>query len=142
MIGPFALWHYVHASVLVGLPALFANSAIVYAFAVLTRDQRISYAVIVGLLVAYQVAAGLLGNMDQRMAAALVDPSGIAAISEVMQYWTVFERNENVVPIAGTLLINRILWLGIGVLLLAFTVNRFNFVLSKSKRKKKKGGGR
>ena len=76
------------------LPALFANSAIVYAFAVITRDQRISYAVIIGLLVIYQVAAGMLGQMDYRTAAALVDPTGGAAIGEVMQYWTVFERNS------------------------------------------------
>jgi hypothetical protein len=117
LIGPFRLWHYVHASVFIGLPALFANSAIVYAFAVLTRDQRISYAVIIGLLVAYQVAAGMLGQMDYRTAAALVDPTGIAAIGEVMQYWTVFERNTQVVPIEGTLLLNRVLWLAIGVLL-------------------------
>ena len=76
-------WHYVYAAVLIGLPTLFANSAIVYAFAVLTRDQRISYAVIIGLLVAYQVAAGLLGEMDYRTAAALVDPTGIAAIGDL-----------------------------------------------------------
>jgi ABC-type transport system involved in multi-copper enzyme maturation permease subunit len=138
LIGPFRVWHYVHASVFIGLPALFANSAIVYTFAVLTRDQRISYAVIIGLLVAYQVAAGLLGQMDYRTAAALVDPSTLAAVGEVMQYWTVFERNTQVVPIEGTLLLNRLLWLAIGVLLLAVTVWRFSFVLSKSRRRKKK----
>jgi ABC-type transport system involved in multi-copper enzyme maturation permease subunit len=138
LIGEFNLWHFVHASVFIGLPALFANSAIVYAFAVITRDQRISYAVIIGLLVIYQVAAGMLGQMDYRTAAALVDPTAIAAMSEVMQYWTVFERNSQVVPIEGTLLLNRVMWLAIGVLLLAATVWRFQFVLSKSKRRKKK----
>jgi hypothetical protein len=75
LIGPFTLWHYVYASVFIGLPALFANSVIVYAFAVLTRDQRIAYAVIIALLVAYQVAASMLGQMDYRVAAALVDPT-------------------------------------------------------------------
>ena len=138
LIGEFKLWHYVHASVIIGLPALFANSAIVYAFAVITRDQRISYAVIIGLLVIYQVAAGMLGQMDYRTAAALVDPTGSAAIGEVMQYWTVFERNSKVVPLEGTLLLNRVLWLVIGVLLLSVTVWRFQFVLSKKRRSKKK----
>jgi ABC-type transport system involved in multi-copper enzyme maturation permease subunit len=138
LIGPFMSWHYVYAAVLIGLPTLFANSAIVYAFAVLTRDQRISYAVIIGLLVAYQVAAGLLGEMDYRTAAALVDPTGIAAIGDVMQYWTVFERNTDVVPIEGTLLLNRLLWLAIGVALLSITLWRFRFVISRSRRRKKK----
>ena len=138
LIGDFSLWHYVYASVFIGLPALFANAAIVYVFAVITRDQRISYAVIIGLLVVYQVAAGMLGDMDQRTAAALVDPTGSAAIGEVMQYWTVFERNSQVVPLEGTLLLNRVLWLALGALLLALTVWRFQFVLSKKRRSKKK----
>jgi len=138
LIGGFDLWHYVYASVFIGLPALFANSAIVYSFAVITRDQRISYAVIIGLLVVYQVAAGMLGDMNYRTAAALVDPTGGAAIGEVMQYWTVFERNTQVVPLEGTLLLNRVLWLAIGALLLTLTVWRFQFVLSKKRRSKKK----
>ena len=142
LIGPFQLSHYLYTSFVIGLPALFANSTIVYAFAVLTRDQRISYAVIIGLLVAYQVAAGMLGQMDYRTAAALIDPSGGAALSEVMQYWTVFERNTELVPLEGTLLLNRVLWLTIGVVLLAFTARRFRFELAGRKRAKKtKGAG-
>jgi len=138
LIGAFNFWHYAYASVFIGLPALFANSAIVYAFAVITRDQRISYAVIIGLLIIYQVAAGMLGQMDYRTAAALVDPSGSAALGDVMQYWTVFERNTEIVPLEGTLLLNRVLWLALGVLLLAITTWRFQFVLGKKRRGKKK----
>ncbi|MEJ2604607.1 MAG: M1 family aminopeptidase [Gammaproteobacteria bacterium] len=137
LIGPFRLSHYLYALFVIGLPALFANSAIVYAVAVLTRDQRIAWAAIIGLLVAYQVAAGMLGQMDHRTAAALIDPTGVAAIDEAVQYWTVFERNTQVVPVTGTLLANRVLWLAIGVLMLAFTVWRFEFVVSRSRRQKK-----
>jgi ABC-type transport system involved in multi-copper enzyme maturation permease subunit len=137
LIGGFYFWHYFYASVFIGLPALLANCAIVYAFAVVTRDQRIAYAVIIGLLVIYQVASGMLGQMDQRTAAALVDPTASTAIDDVAQYWTVFERNTQVVPIEGTLLLNRILWLTIGLLLLLLTVWRFEFVLSRKKRGKK-----
>ncbi len=137
LIGPFNAGHYAYAQVVLGAPTLFANCAIVYAFAVLTRDQRISYAVIIALLIAFQVASGMLGEMDQRTAAALVDPSGIAALTEVIQYWTVFERNTQLVPVTGTLLVNRLLWLSVGVLLLVFTVWRFDFVLSKSRRRRK-----
>ena len=137
LIGPFDAGHYAYALVVLGAPTLFANCAIVYAFAVLTRDQRISYAVIIGLLIAFQVASGMLGEMDQRAAAALVDPSGTAALTEVIQYWTVFERNTELVPLTGMLLVNRVLWLSIGVLLLVFTVWQFDFVLSKSRRRRK-----
>ncbi len=137
-VGPFVLSHYVYAATVIGLPALFANLAIVYAVAVWTRDQRIAYSVIVALLILYQVASGLLGDLDYRTLAALVDPSGGSALGEVMQYWTVFERNTELVPLEGLLLANRLLWFGISVSLLILTTLRFNFSLSGKTKKRKK----
>ncbi|MBT5220037.1 MAG: hypothetical protein HOI35_14335 [Woeseia sp.] len=137
LVGPFVLGHYIYAATVVGLPALFANLSIVYAVAVLSRDQRIAYAAIIGLLIIYQVATSVLGDLDYRMIAALVDPSAGAALSEVMQYWTVFERNTEVAPIEGLLLYNRSLWLGVSLALLAFTTLRFEFSLNKKRKSKK-----
>jgi len=139
-VGPFVAGHYVYAATVVGLPALFANLSIVYAVAVWSRDQRIAYAVIVGLLVLYQVASGLLGDLDYRTLAALVDPSGGSALGEVMQYWTVFERNTEVVPLEGLLLANRLLWFGISVALLVLSTLHFDFSLARKSRKPKKSG--
>lgn len=138
LVGPFVFSHYVYAATVVGLPALFTNLSIVYAVAVSTRDQRIAYAVIVGLLVLYQVASGLLGQLDYRTVAALVDPSGGSALGEVMQYWTVFERNSEVVRLEGLLLYNRLLWFGVSVMLLAVTTARFQFRIDRSRRLKKR----
>ena len=139
LVGPFVLSHYVYAATVIGLPALFANLSIVYAVAVWSRDQRIAYSAIIALLILYQVATGLLGDLEYRSLAAMVDPSGGSALGEVMQYWTVFERNTEVVPLEGLLLYNRLLWFGISIVLLALTTMRFEFsVNKKAKRKKKK----
>ena len=138
LVGPFVLGHYVYAATVVGLPALLANLSIVYAIAVWSRDQRIAYASIIALLVMYQVASGLLGQLEYREVAALVDPTGAGALGEVMQYWTVFERNTEVVPIEGLLLTNRLIWLGVSVILLALTTWRFRFEVSRRKRRRKK----
>ena len=136
LVGPFVLSHYAYAATVVGLPALLANLSIVYAIAVWSRDQRIAYASIIALLVLYQVASGLLGQLEYREIAALVDPTGAGALGEVMQYWTVFERNTEVVPLEGLLLTNRLIWLGISVFLLALTTWRFRFEVSRKKRRK------
>ena len=141
LVGPFVLGHYVYAATVIGLPALFANLSIVYAVAVWTRDQRIAYGVIIGLLVLYQVASGWLGQLDYRTLAALVDPSGGSALSEVMQYWTVFERNTDVVPLEGLLLYNRLLWFGISIALLAITTARFRFALDRKTRTRDRKAG-
>ena len=138
LVGPFVIGHYVYAATVIGLPAMFANLSIVYAVAVWTRDQRIAYATIIGLLILYQVASSQLGQLDYRTMAALVDPSGGSALGEVMQYWTVFERNTEVVPVEGLLLYNRLLWFGISVALLVLTTLRFEFSVSKQAKKKTK----
>ena len=138
LIGPFVFSHYAYAALVIGLPALFANLAIVYTVAVFTRDQRIAYAAIIGLLVLYQVAAAVLGQLEYRSLAALVDPSGAGALSDVMRYWTVFERNTNLVPIAGALLYNRLIWFSISVAALALTLWRFQFEVSKRTNRQQK----
>jgi len=137
LIGPFVAAHYAYAAIVVGLPALLANLAIVYALATWTRDQRIAYAGIVGLLVLYQVSSAVLGRFEYRDAAGLVDPSGAAALGNVMRYWTVFERNGDLVPLAGTLLANRAIWTAVALLLLALTTWRFEFNVAPGKRRRK-----
>ena len=138
LIGPFVPGCYLYAAFVIGLPALFANSAIVYAVAVLSRDQRIAYAAIIGLLVVYQVASGVLGSLEYRDVAALVDPSAGAALADATQYWTIFERNLKLVPVEGVLLANRLLWGAVGVLMLALTVWRFRFENAAERRSRKK----
>jgi ABC-type transport system involved in multi-copper enzyme maturation permease subunit len=138
LVGPFVFGHYAYAALVVGLPTLLANLAIVYSVAVWSRDQRIAWASIIALLVLYQVAAGLLAELDFRDIAALIDPSGAGAMSEVVQYWTVFERNTQVVPLEGLLLANRALWMGIGVVFIALTMWRFKFQVSRKNRRRKK----
>ena len=43
------------------------------------------------------------------------------------RYWTVAEKNLLVVPFSGLLLINRLLWLGVGVMFFAVTFVSFKF---------------
>jgi hypothetical protein len=137
LIGPFVLSHYAYAALVVGLPALFANSAIVYAVAVLSRDQRIAYAAIIGLLVIYQVASGVLGSLEYRELAALVDPTAGAALADATQYWTIFERNSQLVPVEGMFLANRLLWGAVGVVMLGVTLWRFRFENAGERRSRK-----
>jgi ABC-2 type transport system permease protein len=136
LIGPFVPVHYLYAVLVVGLPVIFANSAIAYAVAVLGRDQRWSWAAIIALLVLYQVTSAVLGQLEYRELASLVDPTGSAAMTNAAQYWTVFERNSEVVPLSGTLLANRLLWMAIGIGMLVITVNRFRFEIGSSGKRK------
>ena len=70
--------------------------------------------------------------------AALADPLGANAVQQITQYWTAFERNGRLILLAGILLLNRVLWLGLGAVVLAITFAKFNFSYPEQGQKKRK----
>ena len=58
---------------------------------------------------------------------ALLDPFGIGALNQTTKYWTAAERNTQLPPIAGLILYNRLIWLGVGAALFALAYWIFRF---------------
>ncbi len=85
-----------------------------FVLAALTRQMAPVYVAGVIVLVGYLFAASLLGDMENKTLAALVDPSGATAVDVYARYWSVAQKNAQEIPFAGELLWNRALWLGVG----------------------------
>lgn len=138
-IGPFLLKPYVFAFFFMVVPNLLLAGAIFFAVAALTRSMMATYASVVAFYVGYAIAGTFLGNLENERLTSLVDPFGFGAFRLATRYWTVFERNTNVIPLQGIYLWNRILWLAIAAAILAFAVWKFDFTVGarKSERKKK-----
>lgn len=82
------------------------------------------------------LARGLLSDLDNQWLSIYLDPFGGEAFGYIKKYWTINELNTNQLPIYGKFLLNRILWLGIGMGLFLFTLFRFDykkFLKTKSK---------
>lgn len=110
-------------------PNLFVMGAVFFAVGTLTRRVLFSYVAVAGFFVVYVVSRGLIDGLDNDVIAALSDPFGLTALAVDTRYWTVAERNAQL-PTAGSLLVlNRLLWIGVGALALAFTVARFRLVV-------------
>ena len=88
-----------------------------------------TYATLVAMLVGYGVAAGFIGDLENERLASLVDPFAISAFTINTKFWTVYEKNSQVVELAGPFLANRLLWLGIAGTVLAVTLARFRMQL-------------
>src|SRR6185369_9997755 len=73
------------------------------------------------------VAQQLLRDMDNKTIAALIDPFGSRAMSLVTEYWTIAERNTLPIPFEGLLLWNRLLWLGVALVLSGYCFWHFSF---------------
>jgi hypothetical protein len=77
------------------------------------------------LLVLYIGTSSLLRDLEQKEIAALFDPFGVRAFSFYTQYWTPGERNSLQIPLDGYILYNRLLWVGVGIVILI--INHFAF---------------
>ena len=130
-LSPFSLDPYIYSLIVVTIPNFFFTSALFFTVAALTRSMIAAFASAVGFFV-LNIVVGALADPEDIELYALFDPFGSTAFSEVSRYWTVFERNTELVPVAGNMLANRILFLGLGVVALGLTVWRYRFTLNAS----------
>ena len=86
-----------------------------FVLAALTRQMAPVYVAGVVALVGYLFAVNLLSDMENKTLAAMIDPSGSTAVDVLTRYWSVAQKNEQQIPLEGVLLWNRLLWVGIGV---------------------------
>ncbi len=127
LIGPNRLVPYLWPYVVAVLPNLLFTGAIFFSMAALTRNIRAVYVSSVLLLVGYLIASSLFDKIEDRSLAGLLDPLGLNAGLYTVEYWTVAERNTRLIPLAGVLLGNRLLWLAAGAAAFAVTLRRFRF---------------
>lgn len=126
-VGPQISLAFLQPYLTLVIPNLIFTSAIFFALAALGRKMLPVYAGSVVLLIGYFVASQLSTDLTVTTLAAMVDPFGGNAVSHLTQYWTPFQRNTQLVPFTGVLLWNRLLWLGVGALILGITYARFSF---------------
>jgi hypothetical protein len=128
---------YLWALAVLVLPNLLLVGALLFAVATLTRSTLATYVGAVAVYAVYMVAALLVDSPLMAGAApptpeglaraALLDPFGLSAFFEQTRYWTAAERDVRFVALSGHLLLNRMLWTGVALGVLALTYARFRF---------------
>jgi ABC-2 type transport system permease protein len=136
-IGPNHLWAYVQPYFVSVLPNLFVMGALFFSLAALTRRIAPVYMTSVILLIGYLIAISISAKLEDKFIAALLDPFGSLAMGRVTEYWTIAEKNTRMVTLEGPLLWNRLLWIGVATILLAFTYAKFKFVYALEGRRAK-----
>ncbi|HJS09785.1 ABC transporter permease/M1 family aminopeptidase [Sphingopyxis sp.] len=127
-LGPNNLAYYLQPYLVLALPNIFVTGAIFFALATATRSMMATYLGVVTLLVLWVVIYASLAQLPEyQQPVAIGDPFGLTAANWIMRYWTVSERNSELVELSGLILWNRLLWIGIALafLALAYSVYRF-----------------
>ncbi len=126
-LGAFHLAGYLQPLLVITLPNVIFTGAIFFTLAALVRKMLPNYVGAVLLLVGYMLAGNLAEDMERERIAALLDPFGMSALRMLTRYWTPVERNTQLVGFDGVLLQNRLIWMAVGLLVLAVGVYLFRF---------------
>lgn len=141
--GEFNFMHYFVPYCTLVLPNLFLSGTIFFSLVALTRNVFSAYVGNVVLLMVYILSGQLMNNLDNRELASLLDAFGLGVFTNETRYWTVPEQNSLTLGLTGMFLYNRIIWVGFSLLLLGFTLWKFDFqkfLAGKMQKAKKESG--
>ena len=125
--GPFRPGAYLLPYLLLLLPNLLLNAAVLFGVTVLTRRSLPGYLGALALLATYLITMNEVASPEGSTLAALLDPTGAAAMMTATRDWTRAEQDARLVGLGGLLLWNRLLWTSVAAGMLAFTLRRFRF---------------
>ncbi len=126
LIGPFRPAGFLTAYAFISLPNAFAATAIQFALAAKSgRPMAAYFGSFLIVFMGFFVASLLLFNYG---IGRLVDPVGIRFVVEDMAHlWTTTEKNWRLMELEGTMLMNRLLWVGIALAALCISYLSFRF---------------
>jgi ABC-2 type transport system permease protein len=126
-VGAFNLVPYVQALFFFIVPNVAVVGAIIYCLTVLTRNAVYGFVATVALMTGFLLATRFTLYLQTPISVLLLDPFGLRTLMALARYWTVSEKNTEVLAFAGPLLLNRLVWLGIAGSLIALTQVYFTF---------------
>lgn len=126
-IGPFSILNYVVPFLMFTVINVFFVGITFFSLVTYTRNLTTGYVTSLIFVVVSGIATLLTRDIENQTIAALIDPFGNQSLSALTEYWTPSEQNERMVPLESYVLYNRLLWLGLSVLIALITYKKFEF---------------
>ncbi|MDB2439085.1 M1 family aminopeptidase [Hellea sp.] len=114
-IGAINVLYFLQPLFVFGLISCLFVSAFYLLTAGVTRNRTIVYVSAIAMLVISSIP-GLLNESDKlKDLAALLDPFGTVGLANDTEFWPASEQNSRLVPVSGSFLINRLIWLAVSL---------------------------
>ncbi|HEX2222687.1 MAG TPA: hypothetical protein VHN15_00625 [Thermoanaerobaculia bacterium] len=128
LIGPFRPAAYLTAYGFIALPNAFVATVLQFGLAVRSGRPMASYLGSMLLFFMSYFVATFLFFQGRQDLSYLLDPIGVHFIlSELSHLWTPVEKSWRLLALEGTVLTNRLLWVGVALGALVVTYLRFGF---------------
>jgi ABC-2 type transport system permease protein len=125
--GPNNFMYYFHPFVTMALPNLFFTSSLFFGLVAFTRNVKVIYTGGILLFLGYFMSVFFLNTTTNATVIVLSDPFGISAARMISGSVPSFVKNTTLFPVEGTVLLNRLIWSGVGLVILLFTYFNFSF---------------
>ena len=128
ILGPFRLEAYLTSYFFFAVPNAFVTAAVLFSLAVLTRSTIAAYAGAAGLFFSAFITNGFIGaKLGNWTLAKLLDPLGFTPLHALWTSFNPLQKNTLLVALDGSMVSNRLLWLGVALVVLALAHLRFRF---------------
>ena len=123
-LGPFSWISLGRAALLIFLPNVFVLFSLCVAVSVLAKSSKSAYGVaLAGMLLMIFAETSFSSSPN----VVLADPTAFSVLHNQLEHLSPLEKNTFTPPFSGLLLYNRLIWVGIGLLLLLMASRRFSF---------------
>ncbi len=141
LLVPIDIWAYFQSYILFVIPNIFFVGSLAFLLVTLSRNVSTGLIMVILLFIINGIISVATQDIDDKYYVALFEPSGGEALAYITKYWTIDEQNQLSIPFTGVILYNRLIWIGMGILLLLLTyvLFSFNYQTFSLKRKSKKG---
>ncbi len=126
-IGPFFSATLINNYFIFILPNMFVAGSIIFFLAHRYKNTIVSFVGAMAIIVAYFASGTFLSDIDNETIAAITDVFGIRTFNVYSRYFTPTERNTLSPVFEGLILQNRLLWLGVGILVSSLSFISFSF---------------
>jgi ABC-2 type transport system permease protein len=127
IMGPYEIGNYLQPFVLFTVPNVLLLGVIFFSITTFTRSTLPAYLFCIVLLALGFITGSMTSDLENKELAALLEPFGMQALNLATEYWTPDEQNHRLIPMDGWVLYNRMLWLGVALLITFISFYRFSF---------------
>ncbi len=125
--GPNKPIYYLHPLMLLGLPNILFTSTLFYGLVAVLRNVKVIYFGGLLLFLFYFMALFFLNHTNNATVIGIADPFALNGVREQTMNSNYLLQNNSLIAISGPMAINRLLWPGIGLVVIIITYLRFNF---------------
>ncbi len=125
-MAPINLFVYLQPYLVSVIPNILIIGAISFSISLLTRKFFQVYTAVVAFVILYLIGSNLYVSMNSSFLPSMIDPFGHIAANSTTDYWTIAQKNSFFVPLDGSFILNRLLWLSIAILILFIAYIKFN----------------